>query len=746
MMPSLPDDVGGQPLEEYILRFDRELQAIAAHTKTLTDPDGMVPSTLLRIQEQMANTFKDTDAYKNAGPSRGEGVVPAELGATTSASSGGVTPTLKQNQDLVKQLLGPTVGKSPTASIGGMGEAGTGWLQRVQQNQSFQLPRYGQLTVQDTLNYLSGMMANAANRVRQQSPEWQTFNDLHQTGQLVDPLTGQFTQQGQEAANALANLNNGGGGRWGRASNVVSSMASGYAQGKAISDLVKQVADPILGYQNLAYLTGYQGGPGIMGFHPAAAWQGFGQRRSEVGFAFGNNVSPNQAASIYNNLFGLGWFGGGSTNAMRQGLAQITQTNPLLGTDPQVAAMMDQATRMGAASVSQFVEVMKQVPSAANAAHVSIAQVVSDANALGQYYKSIGGTAIAGQQAATQFNTVTGLPAGVFQQFLQNPMVQGQVFMQSGLLPWEQGSASFGNQMGGILRSLNLFSHAVNLPPVTQRDTIGITRQVSSTDRVASLMSHYFGVDQATIKNMMQHQSGIIAGTNIQQNMTDYLNAVKQGQIGYNDPAWQNLVGQMRMARDWSGNPMFTAAQINQIQNAGNGNVLKGPGNQSIIDWMNANTAQGGGRAPGNWQTRESLMWRRNHGHQPTQADLVKLAQQSGELPSYMSQKVSKATGGDIAQAREQAIQKILAGHTQSINQGPQVTISLSGTAAKLFKLSSNSAQGKAQANAGGSSVNVPYGSGPTDAALYANPDTSGVTANPSWGSSANQAPNWETP
>lgn len=719
--PPLPNPFDASELQQ----FHREIEAIEAAIMTQTN---LLPARIVAAQKDML------DVYKDAGkPSRPTSAEAPGMGPSSSASGlesvpeelravlqqalynpkksrqGGQLPSTQQQQQGEHDLGlfgGPShegVAPSGSASTGGGGTVG-GWLDQVPTSSVLSIPRMEgvKITAADQLGYLSSIAANFANKKRE--GQQQQLQDLVDSGEVwtTNENDEPILTEGAKKLTGELNSEGRGGGHWGSISNALETGAAGYTQGKYIMASLRSVFDPINGMRALGYETGAQGGsPGFLGMRmpwDSASLHGIGQEMSKWGFALGNNLTPGQASAIYNNLYSQGWYGGQATNEMRNAGAAIMQSNPLIGSDPQTYAMMDQATRLGATSLDTFVQIMKSVPAAAQSAHVSIAQMMGDMQAMGQYNQTIGGTFGGGMEKAQTWANITGLDPGVMQQMMQNPMVQGMTFMQTGLMPWEQGLATGGQQTQGIMSAVSMLRNMIT-PTHTIRTEIGNTgfyNTVSRNQQQAALIGQMLGISPAQVENLLHNQHGIQVGANISNEDLAYQQRVRHliehnasgAQLahvlnGTGRGTWGQLRGDLAQARDSSGHRIFSAADIRQLDAIGHTDTQKG-------HWETINT----GRAAG-----LSGISRKWVGGGATGMSLAQIAQERrNKIQQFIHEDTMKYGGTSGAGGN-----------------GPRVTVELGPAAKKFFHLNDPTKQYKDSRNAGTASVNVnPNATGPT--------------------------------
>lgn len=596
---------------------------------------------------------------------------------------------------------------SPTASVGAKS-----WLDRVTQSgsgSSLMLPHLqgAVLTPADQLNFLASTAANIANNKRSTVQKELIALNARQ----ADPNQ-PFTEVDADRQNALlTQLNEGnlGGGFASKASNAFGTMAAGYAQGRYVSASLKTIFDPIAGARNLGYETGYQGAqPGFLGIRmpwDGGAAAGAGQHLASLGFAFNNSLTPPQANTIFSNLFSNGWLGGTQTNQMRDAAAQIMRTNPYVGSQPATYTMMDQATRMGVTSLQAFVDTMRGVPDAALAAHTSIAQTMSDMQAVGSIVQQQGSTVQQGYNLNNDWQNITGLPGAVLAPALSNPMVQATTYMNTGLMPMEQGLAGSGTRISSVMQTINrMFNTVQPQAAKTIRGPGGFSQNISRDQQRFALMAQFFpGWDSSTLSKLYHNQTAINAGSNIQTELNDWQQMANGASQHGNTAQLNALLGSSAKGGDWgailrgiqqakyigaSGNvrQMFSAKQIQGIKDIRQHDINHWITKPYAYDSQNPDI--------GNIQKvfHNIQAARLEHGQ--------------GKLPAQLAKQILHDTKWQT--------QKDMGANTQKQSNPGATTVSikLQGAAAKLFSLSSPQAQGKSQAGAGQININQAAASG----------------------------------
>lgn len=747
-----PPDPGG-----YNFHFLMNLEAISKSTQALTT---LIPEQFTALNQTLH------DVYAKAGqPSRGTAALrdPGISGSSSLSGTTDATARAQLNRDPTEAQVD---GSNPASPMGG-----NTWQSRVRRGglgQILPMPRFpgASINTNDVLQYASTVAANIADKRQQTLNANQaasTIQTMTSTGtiqigpdgmpQMPDgsPLTPDVASDIAAGSTAAPT-------KLGKISDVFAGAENAYAQGKYIQKMVSGITEPAAAMRSYGYQTGYQGGgAGFLGFRSpfsGGAASGFGQKMSEMGFALGNNVSPSQAGTIYNNLFSNGWYGGQSTDDMRTAGARMMNTNPYIGSMPQYYDMMDKATRQGAASLNSFNEVMGQIPAAAKAAHTSITDTMAQMDALGSYTSSTGGIYASGLNDASAWQSATGQPSAILGQLLQNPLVQGQLFAASGLMPQLQGLATPYQQTQGIMNSINLLNKGIVGPgaKTTIDPLTGLPQTTSQQSQKVGLIAQQLGIPADVVSSLLSNETGILHGSEMQNSAAAYNSNVSYNAThgnwnkAYNQltgRAWSGLQAGMKDAvdsqghhifEDWNdydslmskdsqanrlldGKTMLTPQQAHaqaqlaarrQVTNAGDSTVLSGATSSQLHQALIA--AVGYRAASGSRYTGPESISDISARQRATAAQYLL---KHGDVSSKTMANVSSDRQKEIDHYVNQNTQKFGAG--TSNNSGPSLTIGLSAQAKKLFNISGPNGQQKANLNAGSASVNLnSYVNGPT--------------------------------
>lgn len=751
----------------YYNDFQTELEAIKASTLALTT---IIPEQTAALQQTLS------DVYRGSGPSRGAQTesglwLPGGSPFSSMAIGGGLSDAqakqlLSQIQTTASsapatrstQASSPSTDAQPKPKTDVWGrpvpqqtaDSTTSWRDRVSTSATGDTSwMHWPGTNPSAMDYLNMMTVTGANLANKRQAtldarnvpaaqaaydtQYQTLlQDAGGDASAIDPQDLQDLQSRTAPPET----------KLGAVSDFFNSAQGAYAQGRTLMGAITDIARPLQAATNYAYQTGYQGdSSGLLGFRgPGAALAGFGQRTSQIGFALGNNVTPGQSADIYSNLFQGGWYGGASTDAMRTAAAHMISENPAVGTSPDYFSMMDQSTRLGASSLQEFNDAMRQVPDASLAAHTSISQTMSALGSMGQYNKSTGGTFAGGIQSGLDWQNVTGTPASVMQQLMQNPFVQGATFSETGLMPQMQGLLSSSQHTTGIMSAMNMLKGAIVAPKgYNYKDPItGLSKSISGEQQKEALMAQELGVSPEFVHTMLQNGKGWQTGMELSNSAETYQSAVvgnlRQGNMqgAYDDlqgKPWQKLRGALGGAVDSQGHHIFenwgTYRQLQQSNAA-----REAEGHKPLTQAQMHAKAQ-----------RQAVTDVTNAGDTALLKDegLSGLSQfESPQARAQEAQKLLKKGGlskqvmSDVAAARAKEIKKYQAQDTQKYGpssgngQGPQLQIELGPAAKKMFHLSDPNNQQKAAQNSGSASIGLNSYLGGSTADPYPNLDTAG--------------------
>lgn len=257
----------------------------------------------------------------------------------------------------------------------------------------------------------------------------------------------------------------------------------------------------------------------------SAGLEGAKIQASELRQSAKAGVNRGQVNQIYNNLSDRGWyFGDQNFGRMRDSLTSLTQWNPAIGTNPLTADMQDRTVRMGSSSLNDFNAVMRQIPDSARAAHVSLAQMQSDMDQMGEVNQTRGGTYASGMRDAAQFSAATGMPANVQTSLLNNPYISMQAMTRYGILPSQAGLLSPEQQTNATLSGVMQMYHSFGAGSFTDRtstDALGLRSTISARSQRIAMVANQLGISPESVTRMVNQNTQMQAGNTASLEMRD---------------------------------------------------------------------------------------------------------------------------------------------------------------------------------------------------------------------------------
>ena len=448
----------------------------------------------------------------------------------------------------------------------------------------------------------------------------------------------------------------------------------------------------------------------IPGLNPAAL-AGVGEEWEKTKLAMKSGINKTQANFIYDQLYDRGWLEGKERDNLVNGAADVMRYNKQLGMDPATFDALDKSTRHGTTGVQAFVKVVKEIPEAARSARVSLQQMNADANAMGEANQQQGGTFWQGYKNAIAMSGMSGLPAGVLGESFQNPIVQGYAMTQTGLAPQAQGLMSAGQRMRSIMEAVNGLAPAFgNIPGRTNRvpgagnfnlTTTGKDQQMAWLHQMFPEYSPEMLKALTDPKTRAQIESGA--------NVEDAAMAWSRGAGGAKN-AKQYFSGDRNAARNNWGTLKKDYLQKAAMVDPDTGELKRMFTDDEIKDIENA-----GKFDPSIVGTDAGVFGKGDHGISGRVKKLMEHPQTSAQKRrdgESMDDYRKRLAGMVAATERYKKIKDIVSekGDTAQSQHGPKAVIELGPNAKKFFKISGV----KGEANAGQTSANIPFASGPT--------------------------------
>lgn len=388
--------------------------------------------------------------------------------------------------------------------------------------------------------------------------------------------------------------------------------------------------------------------------------------------------------------------------------------------DPRLAdfEMMDQATRYGAQSVDDFVRSMKGIPDAAQAANVSVEQMMQDMKSMGEWSQANGGTWASGAAIAPMWSAMTGTSAAVGQSLLQSPLTQGQIYRDTGMMPEMQAALDPMTIMQSTIAGFDQnWRNAGNFRTKIIRDAQGrVIDRVTGVEQKAAMVANQYGLSpevvtnlaaQGNLKNWLSGIHGRSVATGglaaIEAGITASQHGNAKAESKWNRAAARNLRDARKMmthAVDDEGNKLFDTGEIHDLL-ADAGNSAKGIGADGDVSNLSDSQAEDVGKfmeSHGYKKKDEGVDWK----------DYLEDQFDSGKADAR------KIRRGYIRQRKLETLRSEL-----SIDEGERAAnggdsmsdqmIDLTPYAKQYFQMVDPGSRATATANAGGAPTNTQY-------------------------------------
>jgi hypothetical protein len=444
-------------------------------------------------------------------------------------------------------------------------------------------------------------------------PAWMTHISREQAGAgIVNPSTfgGEFTAQNtlqimaqMLGRGAYAQRNTGGtGNALGSTAAVFQRMANAAPMMAHAQQTMARRGFDLSGdnLERVAYLTGAATpgtigvpGTGIRVINPldvgvarAKGLYGLGQMAMEAG-AQGSYLRTGQAAQLAGEMVNRGFGRETTINALRGPLSHLRGSTRAQMDPATLVDEWQKATMAGGESMDRFVQSMDSVVPAARAARMNVDEMNASLAEHAEAVQSLGGTYVGGRIAGANFATTTGLPPQVLTQLMNDPLNQGLIFGQTGMMPQLQGMlpSSMQAQQGiGSLRMLtNMYSAGlddrhINIPG-------GGHMTISAERQAQALAGQAMGLDsQEAVDRLLSRQTVVDQMAPVNMAYEGYQQDIEQARARYgqNTPEFRQAVSRINRGRGESG------VSRQQIADAMDKAGLDGA---SILDKQDAKTA-----------------------------------------------------------------------------------------------------------------------------------------------------------
>jgi hypothetical protein len=270
--------------------------------------------------------------------------------------------------------------------------------------------------------------------------------------------------------------------------------------------------------------SGFLGGGGISPAGRQAV------NNSEQALAYG--LSPGGSSSwmrqAQNSLQSLGWSGSTMNNAAGmwgQLQASGQYGGGAIGSTTTVAPMIDQMIRYGSSSLQDFTEVLKALPTAAQAANLAVDASNQALTQFAETAKSQGSNFTQGLINGIAIQTATGMSAVTLQGAMASPLVAGPLAAQNNILPGMTNFLSAGQQAGALATQATNMSNMFYKQRLAAGDAPAIARE--QADQLAAQLIGG-GITAQQIKSLRtEGASKITAQANLAQGAQSVAQDVK---------------------------------------------------------------------------------------------------------------------------------------------------------------------------------------------------------------------------
>jgi hypothetical protein len=338
------------------------------------------------------------------------------------------------------------------------------WYNRTdlsQLDRPMQLPRYGDLNIQDYLRVASQrQLQRAAEAQRQMASSERSLQ-----GVTRDTDPNEVDENGLTVQERAVQLNDSRDtmDRYGRSSAMYNNLAEQgapqaftYYQGaKRLAGrfgITPQDFNPInqgdTGGQ-LGFERG-QFGP-IPDPFSSASQEGWRQTKDRMGLQFRHGINAQQSQAIINATAGAGFSGDMAHDISYRLMAPQMQN---YGLDPQALVPLTQNLRTGTASVSQLNEALSGLGQASQNASMTVTQSMEAWNKVAEDTQQRGGTHLQGFELGRDFQASTGLPGDAAIPFTTNGFASARIMANTGVPIGMQGALPNSERMRGGLQSV----------------------------------------------------------------------------------------------------------------------------------------------------------------------------------------------------------------------------------------------------------------------------------------------------
>lgn len=564
------------------------LKEIAVMFKAIKDTDfARQAENLAKVHSQLAESTKQINEASRQMQRTGNVGYQATSTAQAAARVAGI---VQGNPEEARQRLADAARQSQTtqkqeqarmADRGG-GSGGTSppsappWQSKINelraQEEMNKIPRFGQLNIQDYLNSIASGLSNRANK---------------QFGRATDQIDrGMSADEVQDLVQGPQNL----GRRAAKIQRGANWAGVGYTAYRGVTDfrthLAKYGFDPSQA-EHTGRALGYQRGGDLFGgnlpfgigmedpFNPAAA-EGIGQAADVINLRSKSGINGQEAQAIEGAAAGAGFGGNARSDITQNLLAPLFQK---YGLNPEEVMQWQGALRTGQISTRDLAKTLDGLGETARSANMTLTDTAAAIKQASDAVQGMGGTARQGIQFGQNFQSLSGLPANVGGQLLQNPMVQTMLANQTGVMPGLQGVLPTNALMGGISSAISTLEQAYKGFPGRNLNAIDpttgkvlYTSGVSSQQQTDAMVAKQLGLDYNSFMALKKNQKQIGAGNALQGALQSYQGGLDREQTtnahGADTQALQSLLAGARTGG--KPRPLFgVGTKVQSVDNAG---------------------------------------------------------------------------------------------------------------------------------------------------------------------------------
>lgn len=404
------------------------------------------------------------------------------------------------------------------------------WLQarmsnprhRERMDEPFQLPQFGEFTVQNKLEMASDFLTRraAGARTRAIEEDRQRFIDVHTArGLTEEEASWQISTQDE------AGFGGNRGDARGRTGALLQMGADQSAQMITVARDARRLMDYGGSIQRAGVGAGYERAGqlnipgtnigitnpvdivrGVLGGDSdgggSGAAEGVQQRINIQRLRMAGGIDKGQAEEIVGELAGRGWVGEQGQNAAFDAIAPLVQK----GLDPATSVdQMDRALRQGNTSIEEFRDTLKDLGSAAQASRMTLQEYQESLTGFAEQATDAGGGFNQGMRLGKNVARATGIAPQVAGDLLFNsPLVAGMA-MQQGFLPNELGGMGTNQATKALLGGLEMAEAATagfRDQPIRDPETGEIT--MTGEQRQSAQMATVLGTSREMVERLQR--------------------------------------------------------------------------------------------------------------------------------------------------------------------------------------------------------------------------------------------------